>query len=152
MRSLGADVVIPFQLERNAAAGSKDYEAALGAELSRGVDVVVDYLWGLSARAVIVSIARSVEDGHPVRFVHVGSAGGEDAIELPGAALRSSAIQLMGSGLKSVPFDRLLDAVRQVFELAAATSLTLPVRVMPLSEIERAWQEPGSPRVVISLA
>jgi len=58
----------------------------------------------------------------------------------------------MGSGLKSVPFDRLLDAVRQVFELAAATSLTLPVRVMPLSEIERAWQEPGSPRVVISLA
>jgi len=74
LRSLGADVVIPFQLERNAAAGSKDYEAALGAELSRGVDVVIDYLWGLSARAVIVSIARSVEDGHPVRFVHVGSA------------------------------------------------------------------------------
>jgi hypothetical protein len=45
-----------------------------------------------------------VEDATPVRFVHVGGASGEEEeIALPGTALRSSAIQLMGSGAKSVP-------------------------------------------------
>jgi NADPH:quinone reductase-like Zn-dependent oxidoreductase len=151
LKSSGADVVIPFRLDQDAQAGAKAYEGALAVEFAQGIDVVIDYLWGQSAKTIIVAVAKNEEDGRPVRFVHVGSAGGEDAIQLPGAALRSSAIQLMGSGLKSVPFDLLLNAVRQVFEVAVVAGLNLPVRVMPLAEIEQAWQAPGSPRVVISL-
>lgn len=152
LKSVGADVVVPFQLEPDVRAGAKAYEAALAVEFAQGVDVVIDYLWGQSAKTIIVAIAKNVEDGRPVRFVHVGSAGGDDSINLPGAALRSSAIQLMGSGLKSVPFDLLLNAVRQVYGVAASAGLSLPARVMPLADIEQAWQAPGSPRVVISLS
>jgi hypothetical protein len=69
-------------------------------EFSRGIDVVLDSLWGESAKTFISAIAKAVEDATPVRFVHLGGARGEDKIELPGAALRSSAVQLMGSGVK----------------------------------------------------
>lgn len=58
-----------------------------------------------------------------VRFVHVGGASREENIDLPGAALRSSAIQLMGSGVMSVPFPKLLDAIRNVFEAVAPANL-----------------------------
>ena len=39
---------------------------------SNGINVVVDYLWGESAKTIIVAIAKTVEDATPVRFVHVG--------------------------------------------------------------------------------
>jgi hypothetical protein len=48
-----------------------------------GINVVVDYLWGESAKTVIVAIAKAVDDGTPVRFVHVGGASGEQNVELP---------------------------------------------------------------------
>ena len=74
-------------------------------EFAHGIDVVIDYLWGESAKTIIVATAKAVEGGGPVRFVQVGGASCEGNIELPAAALRSSAIQLMGCGIKSVPFD-----------------------------------------------
>jgi threonine dehydrogenase-like Zn-dependent dehydrogenase len=97
----GADVVIPFSPGTFHPLGGKKYEQALKSEFSGGIHVVVDYLWGESARAVIAAIAETVEDATPVRFVHTGGASGEASIDLPGAALRSSSIQLMGSGIKS---------------------------------------------------
>jgi hypothetical protein len=38
-----------------------------------------------------------------------------------------------------------------VFEVAVATGVQLPTRLMPLSAIEQAWQAPGTPRVVVSM-
>lgn len=143
LASLGADSVV-------AIGGS--YERALVRELSHGIDVVLDYLWGETARTVIVAIARAVEDAHPARFVHVGGASGEESIELPGAALRSSAIQLMGSGAKSVPYARLLDAVRNVFAIAVPEKLQIETKTFPLSAIAEAWNAPGKPRVVVTMA
>jgi len=148
---LGCDVVIPFALGAGFEAGAKEYERKLIAEFARGIDVVIDYLWGESAKTVIVAIAKAVEDAHPVRFVHVGAASGEANIELPGATLRSSAIQLMGSGAKSVPFPRLLDAVRNVFEAVAPGDLKIATKTVPLSEIESNWDAPGKPRIVFTL-
>lgn len=151
LSSLGADVVIPFTLGILSPPGAKHYEEALRAEFARGIDVVVDYLWGESARTIIGAIAKSVEDAHPVRFVHVGASSGEHSIDLPGAALRSSAIQLMGSGAKSVSLPRLLDAVRGVFEAAIPARLQIATQVMPLSKIEEAWGAPNRPRIVMSI-
>lgn len=148
---LGADVVIPFSLGMLHPLGAKRYEQALKSELSGGIHVVVDYLWGESARTVMAAVARTVEDATPVRFVHVGGASGEESIDLPGAALRSSSIQLMGSGIKSVPMPRLLDSIKHVFESAVPANLEIATRTMPLSAIEEAWAAPGKPRVVITL-
>jgi hypothetical protein len=121
------------------------------AEFAHGIDIVVDYLWGESAKAIIVAIAKAVENARPVRFVHVGVASREENIELPGAALRSSAIQLMGSGLKSVPFPKLLDAIRNVFDAAAPAKLQIATKTVPLSAIEETWDAPGKPRIVFTI-
>lgn len=149
--SLGADAVLPFTLGALHPLGAKRYEQALQQVFVGGINIVVDYLWGESAKTVIVAIARSVEDATPVRFVHVGGASGEEEIALPGAALRSSPIQLMGSGVKSVPFPKLLGAIKSVFDAAGPAKLQIATRTMPLSEIEEGWKAPGKPRIVITI-
>lgn len=151
LRSLGADVVIPFTLDPSHPQGVKDFERALTDEFAHGLDVVIDYLWGSSARAIIVTVAEAIEGAHPVRFVQVGEASREP-IELPAAALRSSAIQITGSGLKSVPFPKLLDAIRHTFDLAAEGGLSLATRAVPLATVADNWNAPGKPRLVYTLA
>jgi NADPH:quinone reductase-like Zn-dependent oxidoreductase len=152
VRALGADAVIPFQLGAEMADGAALYERALMVEFSGGIDVVIDYLWGRSAKIIVVAIAKAVEDGRPVRFVHVGGASREENIELPGAALRSSAIQLMGSGAKSVSFAKLLEGIGNVFRLVAPARLEIATKIVPLAEIEANWDAPGKPRVVVSIS
>lgn len=150
--SIGADRVIPFRLDpASDIDGPKQYEQALRRELTGGIDVVLDYLWGESAKTVIVAIAKSVEDATPVRFIHVGGASLTEEIGLPGAALRSSAIQLMGSGIKSVAFSKLLGSIASVFEAAAPARLEIAKRVVPLSETGKNWNSPGKPRVVVAI-
>jgi NADPH:quinone reductase-like Zn-dependent oxidoreductase len=152
VKKLGADIVIPFSLGMSHPSGAKEYENALKQVFAAGINVVIDYLWGESAKTVIVAIAKTVEDGTPVRFVHVGGASREENIELPGAALRSSAIVLMGSGLKSVRLPVLLGAVRSVFEAVQPAGLKIATKVVPLSEVEGVWEGAGGkPRVVFSV-
>ncbi len=151
LRRLGADVVLPFDLRPQNARGLDDFEEALKAEFMQGLDVVIDYLWGSSARTILIAVAKAVEEAHPVRFVQVGEASHEP-VELPAAALRSSAIQMMGSGLKSVPLPKLLDAVRHTFELAAQGAIELATTTVPLSVVADTWDAPGKPRLVYSIS
>lgn len=151
LESLGAGVAIPFTLDALHPHGAQYYEQALIAEFSHGIDVVIDYLWGESARTIIVAIAKAVEDAIPVRFVHVGGASRQENIALPGAALRSSAIQLMGSGIKSVAFPKLLDCLKNVFDAVLPAKLQIATKTVPLSAIEKTWDAPGKPRVVITI-
>ena len=83
--ALGADAVIPFKLDVSNPNGGKEFEAALIEEFAKGIDVVVDCLWGESAAAIITAIVKAVEDASPVRFIQVGSVSG-DAIQMPGSA------------------------------------------------------------------
>jgi NADPH:quinone reductase-like Zn-dependent oxidoreductase len=147
VRDLGADVVIPFDLDRSILQGSKQYEAALKEQFAAGINVVVDYLWGKSAETVITAIAKAVDDATPVRFVHVGGASG-GAIELPGAAFRSSAIVLMGCGNKSVALPRLLASIKCVFDAFGPARLSIKTRVVPLAEVGEAWDDNGKSRIV----
>jgi hypothetical protein len=55
----------------------------------------------------------------------------------------------MGSGVKSVPLPKLLGAIKSVFEAAGPAKLQIATQNIPLSEIEKAWQEPCKPRIVI---
>jgi NADPH:quinone reductase-like Zn-dependent oxidoreductase len=151
VKSLGADVVIPFALGALRPSGVRAYEDALKEQFATGIDVVVDYLWGESAKTVIVAIAKAVEDGAPVRFVHVGGASREENIELPGAALRSSAIMLMGSGVKSVRLQGLIEAIQNVFQAVTPAHLQIATRPVPLTRVEQVWDEAGKPRVVFTV-
>jgi len=152
VKNLGADIAIPFALGPLNPSGAKDYELALKQAFTSGINVVIDYLWGESAKTVIVAIAKAVDDGTPVRFVHVGGASREENIDLPGAALRSSAIMLMGSGVKSVPLPVLLQAIGSVFEAVQPAGLKIATRVVPLAEVEGVWDKAaGKPRLVFSI-
>jgi NADPH:quinone reductase-like Zn-dependent oxidoreductase len=152
VKQLGADIVIPFTLDMPHPSGAKDYENALKQVFASGINVVIDYLWGESAKTVMVAIAKAVDDGTPVRFVHVGGASREENIKLPGAALRSSAIMLMGSGVKSVRLPVLLQAISSVFEAVQPAGLKIATTVVPLSEVEGLWEKAaGKPRLVFAI-
>jgi NADPH:quinone reductase-like Zn-dependent oxidoreductase len=152
VKQMGADVVISFTLGMLHPSGAKNYENALQQVFAAGIDVVIDYLWGESAKTIMVAIAKAVDDATPVRFVHVGGAGGEQNIELPGAALRSSAIMLMGSGIKSVRLPVLLQAIASVFQAVQPAGLKVATTVVPLAEVEAVWDKAaGKPRLVFAI-
>jgi NADPH:quinone reductase-like Zn-dependent oxidoreductase len=151
LKALGADEAIPISLDLLHPGAAKRYEDALTDAFRRGIDVVVDYLWGASARGIIAAIAKGVDDTRPVRFVHVGGASGEESIDLPGAGLRSSSIVLMGSGYKSVPRAALLNAAKCTFEAVVPAQLRIATNIVSLAEVERYWSSAGKPRVVFTL-
>lgn len=134
---IGADVLIPL--------GEDGLDARFAEVFAGRVDVVLDYLWGESARRLLVAAAKAGPEAVPIRFVQIGSASGGE-IALPAAVLRSSALQLMGSGLGSVPADRLVASIGTVLEAAAARGWSVPHRPVPLSDVERAWPEDDSAR------
>lgn len=152
LKALGADIVIPFSLRANNPGGSRDFENALKEVFTSGIRVVIDYLWGESAKTILVAIAKAVEDTAPVRFVQVGESSGESEISLPAAALRSSSVMLMGSGLKSVSFAALMNSISSVFAAVQPAGLQIATTVVPLAEVERTWDSaPGRPRVVFAI-
>ena len=105
--------------------------------------MVLDYLWGPSAEAVIYAAARASRKAVPVRFVQVGSVTAEN-ITLPAAALRSSALVMMGSGLGSVPMKALIDAIAGVMQAVVPAKLKIETEVVPLRDVEAAWDKDSS--------
>jgi NADPH:quinone reductase-like Zn-dependent oxidoreductase len=151
MMTMGADAVIPFRIDAEHPNGVEEYEGALKTVFDQGIDVVIDYLWGKTAETVLKALAQTIEE-RPVRFVHVGGAGGEMNIQLPGAVLRSAAITLMGSGVGSVSREGLVESIAQVFKAAGAANLKIATQVEPLTRVENIWQTAsGKPRVVFTL-
>jgi NADPH:quinone reductase-like Zn-dependent oxidoreductase len=137
--ALGADVTIPL-VESEAA-----LEDSFKEQFAEGVDVVIDYLWGKSAERLLIAGAKAAADAVPIRFVQVGSISGSD-ITLPSAVLRSSAIELMGSGLGSVPRDRFVCCICGLLQATVPGGFKVTAKPVPLSEVERSWPEDDSTR------
>jgi NADPH:quinone reductase-like Zn-dependent oxidoreductase len=105
------------------------------------VDVVIDYLWGPpTARAMVDLLTARAGRGTPLTWVEVGSVAGPDAA-IPSAALRSARLQIVGSGIGSVPGR---DFVKELPKLAAAVAggaFDVRARAVPLAAVERIWNE-----------
>jgi len=130
--ALGADVTIPLIAEDAA------LEDAFKQQFAQGVDVVIDYLWGTSAEHLLVAAAKASKEAVPIRFVQIGAVSGSE-ITLPSAVLRSSAIELMGSGIGSIPFDRLVHATRNLLHATVPGGFAIAANPVPLSDVERSW-------------
>ncbi len=142
---LGADVTIPLSDDGD------ELERTLEAEFRTGVNIVLDYLWGESARRTIIAAAKGGAAGVPIRFVNIGSVSGQ-TLSLPSAALRSSSLEMMGSGIGSVPFERLLASIGSVFAAAVPAGFHIASKEFPLSDIARAWTaNEGRARAVITM-
>jgi NADPH:quinone reductase-like Zn-dependent oxidoreductase len=132
VEALGADVTVPL------VENDETLESRLMEQFSQRVDVVIDYLWGKSAEAILIAGAKAGVEGVPMRFVQVGSTSGPN-INLPSAVLRSSAIEMMGSGIGSVSLDRLVRSVEGVLRATGPAGLRIATRTVPMSQIEKAW-------------
>lgn len=139
LKSLGADSVISLNQEHDALV------AALRREWDEtGVDVVLDYLWGQPAEAVLAAIARKgLRHSAPrVRFIQIGGSAGP-TVTLPAATLRSSGLELIGSGFGSASMKQIEESIGEFFAAAASQPFKTAIRTAPLHEVEALWSEPS---------
>lgn len=80
-----------------------------------------------------------------IRFVQIGSVSGSE-ITLPSAMLRSSAIELMGSGIGSIPLDRFVNAIGGLLHAATPAGFQIEDSPVSLSDVKRAWPNEDSSR------
>jgi NADPH:quinone reductase-like Zn-dependent oxidoreductase len=117
------------------------------------VSVILDYLWGSSAEALISAIGGpgAKHSDKRIRYVQIGSMSGH-TIPLPANALRSTALELMGSGLGSVNDQELLRCIGEAFAVAVPLNLSVELAAVKMSEGESAWsRDYGRKRLVFTL-
>jgi NADPH2:quinone reductase len=161
-RQLGAKRVIGAGRNLQAIdAASVDAVIALGApeeairdafseEAAKGIDVVIDYLWGRPTELLLEALARgfSASATRATRLVEVGESAGK-TISLQGWTLRSIDLTILGSGFGSAKLEVILAAIPKLFALAAAGSLKIDPEPVPLAEVEDAWNRVEKGRRVV---
>jgi NADPH:quinone reductase-like Zn-dependent oxidoreductase len=142
--SLGADETIALDDD------GKPPEATFRKQFEQGVDVVLDYLWGPSAEQLMAA-ANAGRTTVPIRFVQIGTASAAN-ITLPGLALRSSPVQLMGSGIGSVALEDIMRIISKLMRAASLVSFKIATKAMPLQLIGEAWSAKSvAPRIVFTI-
>ena len=137
LAALGADETV------NLSQDEADLRTQFAGLAAQQIDVVVDYLWGRSAELLLPALAKHSPGNAPVRFIQVGSLSAAD-ISLNGAVLRSSPLQLMGSGIGSLSVPQLLAATGEMLQAAVAGGLTIATTPRPLREVATAWPQDDS--------
>ncbi|HEY2289657.1 MAG TPA: zinc-binding alcohol dehydrogenase family protein [Thermoanaerobaculia bacterium] len=134
---LGADATIDLDQPH------QELIAAFRREAShKRFDIVLDYVWGHPTEALLYALT-----GHDVmaetarlRLIEIGEMAGP-TISLSAAALRSSGVEIYGSGGGgSIPHTAIFDTFPQVWALAASGKLRIDTEAVPLAEIENAWR------------
>jgi NADPH2:quinone reductase len=139
LKELGADAIVPLDQEHDSLVASIRREWA-----EARIDVVLDYLWGSPAQAVLEAISQKglQHAASRVRFVQVGDTAGK-TISLAAASLRSSGIELLGSGFGSASMDEIFQALAEFFRIAAKSPLKIDIKPVPLRDVEALWNSPG---------
>jgi NADPH:quinone reductase-like Zn-dependent oxidoreductase len=120
------------------------------------INVVIDYLWGHPAELILAALQGDGGLTGKLRYVTVGAMAG-DKIQLSSGTLRSSDIEIIGSGLGSLPADDLkklfTELLPEMFALAAGGKLVTDIVTVDLKDIETAWNTeiPGGKRLVIMI-
>jgi NADPH:quinone reductase-like Zn-dependent oxidoreductase len=135
LKQLGADAVISLDLDRDALVDAFRDEIT-----GAGVDVVLDYLWGAPAETVLAAISQKglQHISSRIRFVQVGESAGK-TITLAGATLRSSGLELLGSGFGSASVAQIFEAVRELFKETAKKPFAMNVKTAALRDVESMW-------------
>jgi NADPH:quinone reductase-like Zn-dependent oxidoreductase len=153
LNSLGADVIISLM---------QDDEAIINQlkEIHRitPVNIVIDYMWGHPVELIINSLKGGGMNNitSKVRIVTVGSMAGEN-INLASGTLRSTAIEILGSGIGSISKEEMVlfntEILSEMFQLAAEGKLSIDTESAPLSEIETIWNNKSTPgkRLVVCI-
>ena len=137
LKTLGADAVISLDQDQALLISAFRTEIA-----DAGVDVVLDYLWGQPAESVLQAIAQKGlrKASSRVRFIQIGESAGK-TISLPAATLRSSGLELLGSGFGSASLDQIREALAEFFQVAAKDPFQFQMKAAPPPDIETLWHQ-----------
>src|SRR5579863_8512560 len=121
--------------------GDDAIREAFSVEAKKGIDVVIDYLWGRPTELLLEALAKRFDPtgAQATRLVELGDSAGK-TIALPGATLRSINLTLMGGGFGSVSLERVLGAIPTLFSMAAAGSLKVSTKRFRLPAVETDWK------------
>jgi NADPH:quinone reductase-like Zn-dependent oxidoreductase len=142
LAALGADSTIALSADDAA------LEERFRGAFAETVDVVIDYLWGRSAELLLSAAAKAAPKSARIRFVQVGSVTGGQ-ISLRADLLRSAPIEIMGSGLGSVPGPRFAAAIGAVFAAAKPACLRVATRAVSFAEVGSTWTQAEDARRVV---
>jgi NADPH:quinone reductase-like Zn-dependent oxidoreductase len=110
-------------------------------EAAGDVDVVIDYLWGEPTVAAMVAIVLARTDsGKPLTWIEIGSVAGVVA-PIPSAALRSTRLQIVGSGQGSVSAREIAAEIPALAEEITKGTFSVEAEATPLAQVEQAWAD-----------
>lgn len=128
-----------------------DADRALKAVFDDGVDIVLDFVWGETAGRLIgaATAGRGSPGGEArTRYLVLGTSGGL-TVPLSGYGFQSSGIELLGSGIGSVPVRDYLAAAGELLGAAVSTALSPRYDVARLCDIASIWGRSGERRYVL---
>jgi NADPH:quinone reductase-like Zn-dependent oxidoreductase len=143
LERLDADVTIAL---------NDDADKALRAQFDQGVDVVLDFVWGEPAVRVLRAATedRGSRGGEPrLRYVQIGNDAGAE-IPVRGDMLRSTGLELMGSGIGSVSVEELLVGAGELLAAAPAAGFDAPFTTMPLRSVTDVWNADPAVRWILT--
>ncbi len=108
-------------------------------------DIVLDYLWGHPTAVLLDALTGHdlKAESSRIRLIEIGEMAGP-TISLSAAALRSSGIEIYGSGGgSSIPHTAIFETFPQLWALAAEGALRIDTESVSLADVESAWQRPS---------
>jgi NADPH:quinone reductase-like Zn-dependent oxidoreductase len=153
LRAMGADEIISLKQDDPSLLKSIKEQHA-----RNPISIVIDYLWGHPMEVILAALKGTGINHVPSksRIVSVGSVAGPD-INLPSDIIRSSDIEILGSGIGSFSADELkkygTEVLPALFGMAAERKLKIQTETADLKDIETAWQKavPPGKRLVIKI-
>ncbi|PRT56380.1 putative NADPH-dependent quinone reductase tdiC [Wickerhamiella sorbophila] len=138
LEKLDVDAIVDLKLE-----GDELKQAFADAAGPGGYQVIVDYIWGPATEALLATLNNhdlsSHAGGRGIRLVNVGSMS-SPTITLPAGVLRSSQLQILGSGTGNFPpVPEMQRYVKDILDMAAKGVLTIETQEHPLAEISEVW-------------
>lgn len=149
LKALGADETISLK---------QTDEAIINqiTEISKNtpVDIVLDFLWG-HPMELVLSAFKTLPP-HKIKVVTIGEMAGA-AIQLTSAILRSTQIEIIGSGFGSVSMADITNYMKNIlpemFQLVADKKIKFDVETFALKDVESVWQKTSDSgkRIVITI-
>lgn len=147
--ALGADEIVLLKQDDEAFA-----QKLKSIHTTTPINVVIDYLWGHSAEIILSTFKGNGTFSSNTRYISIGAMTG-DTIQLSSQILRSTDLQLSGSGLGSWTKNELgllfKEILPEAFRLAAAGHLKIDVAKVALKDIDKIWETEvsGGERLVV---
>ena len=82
-----------------------------------------------------------------LRYIQIGNSAGP-TISLHAATLRSSGLELLGSGFGSVSMEKIFESLRAILQESAKKPFQMKIATASLRDVEKLWNRSEDARLV----